>query len=122
MFLMGSDNSKIIRIEAGELGQFPGECARNTVRVKGVVNETRIDEEFLQNWEQKVAANGGEKHGETAGGCSTEKTAQGETANTTEGRIADFRQKIEERNQTEGKNYLSFYFVTAQEYEIIAAE
>ena len=34
-----------------------------------------------------------------------------------EGRIADFRRKIAERNAAEGKPYLSFYFVEAQSYE-----
>ena len=52
-------------------------------------------------------------------GCDTEKAARGETANSVEGRIADFRTKIAARAEAEGKEYLSFYFVEAQSYEIV---
>ena len=60
-----------------------------------------------------------EKHGEQGeGGCSTEKKARGETANTPEARIADFRAKIADRQAKEGKAYLSFYYMQASSYEI----
>ena len=36
-----------------------------------------------------------------------------------EERIADFRTKIAARAEAEGKEYLSFYFVEAQAYEIV---
>ena len=49
---------------------------------------------------------------------STEKKARGETANTPEARIADFRAKIADRKAKTGKDYLSFYFVEASSYEI----
>ena len=48
----------------------------------------------------------------------TEKKARGETANTPEARIADFRAKIADRKAKTGKDYLSFYFVEASSYEI----
>ena len=50
---------------------------------------------------------------------STEKKARGETGNTTEERIADFRKKIAERKAKTGKDYLSFYFVEAESYKIL---
>ena len=61
-----------------------------------------------------------EKHGneEGEGGCDTEKNARGETANTAEGRIADFRAKIAAEKEATGKEYLSFYHVVATSYEI----
>ena len=65
------------------------------------------------------AANAAEEHGDGEGGCSTEKAARGETGNTTEERIADFRARIAERKQATGKEYLSFYFVEATAYEVL---
>ena len=59
-----------------------------------------------------------EKHGEGEAACSTEKKARGETANTPEARIADFRAKIADRKAKTGKDYLSFYFLEASSYDI----
>ena len=92
IFLMGSDDTQTIR-------------------------EQRVDEDYLHSWEEQVRTQAGEQHGTTAAGCDSEKKARGETAATVEGRIADFRRKIAERNAAEGKPYLSFYFVEAQSYE-----
>lgn len=120
MFLMGSDKSKTLRIEAGELGAFDVAVVNNMVTVKGVVKEERIDEAYLQDWEARVKNQTEEKHGEGdgEGGCETEKNARGETANTTEARIADFRAKIAASKEATGKEYLSFYHIVAESYEI----
>ena len=120
MFLVGSDDSKTLRIEAGELGAFDTKVVNNVVTVKGTLKEERIDEAYLQDWEARLKAETEEKHGngEGEGGCDTEKNARGETANTTEGRIADFRTKIAAEKEATGKEYLAFYHVVANSYEI----
>lgn len=118
IFLMGSDDTKTIRVEAGELGSFDAKCVNAIVTVKGTLKEQRVDEAYLQNWEAKLKAQADEKHGETAAGCDSEKKARGETADTPEGRIADFRTKIAERKAATGKDYLSFYYVEADSYEV----
>ena len=120
IFLMGSDDSKTLRVESGQMGKaFDQKCVNSIVRVKGTLREERIDEAYLRNWEAQVAAQTAEQHGNGEAGCDTEKAARGETANTTEGRIADFRAKIAAREAAEGKAYLSFYYVDAQSYEIL---
>ena len=117
IFLMGSDDTQTIRVESGKLGKFDPQCVGSIVRVKGILREQRVDEDYLHSWEEQVRTQAGEQHGTTAAGCDSEKKARGETAATVEGRIADFRRKIAERNAAEGKPYLSFYFVEAQSYE-----
>ncbi len=97
--------------------KFDPQCVGSIVRVKGILREQRVDEDYLRSWEEQVRTQAGEQHGTTAAGCDSEKKARGETAATVEGRIADFRRKIAERNAAEGKPYLSFYFVEAQSYE-----
>lgn len=119
IFLMGSDDTKTIRIEAGELGAFDQKCVNSIVKVKGILNEERIDEAYLKQWEALNAAKAAEEHGDGEGGCSTEKAARGETGNTVEERIAGFRARIAERKAAEGKEYLSFYFVLATAYEVV---
>ena len=120
MFLVGSDDSKTLRIEAGELGAFDTKVVNNVVTIKGIIKEERIDEAYLQDWEARLKAQTEEKHGngDGEGGCDTEKNARGETANTTEGRIADFRAKIAAEKEATGKEYLEFYHVVANSYEI----
>ena len=117
IFLMGSDDTQMIRVESGKLGKFDPQCVDSLVRVKGILREQRVDEEYLRSWEEQVRAQTAEQHGTAAAGCDSEKNARGETAATVDGRIADFRRKIAERNAVEGKPYLSFYFVEAQSYE-----
>lgn len=118
IFLMGSDDTQTIRVEAGALGQFDTKCVNSIVSVTGKLMEQRIDEAYLQNWEKQLQAQNAEKHGNGEAGCDSEKKARGETASTPEARIADFRQKIADRKATSGKDYLSFYFVEATSYEI----
>ena len=119
IFLMGSDETKSIRIESGDLGAFDQKCQNSIIKVIGTLCEERIDEAYLQNWEAAVAANSAEQHGDGESGCETEKRARGETGSTTAERIADFRAKIAARKAAEGKEYLSFYYVVAQAYEVL---
>lgn len=119
IFMMGSDDTKTIRVEAASLGSFDQKCINSIVRVKGILREERVDEAYLQRWEASVAASAAEQHGDGEAGCDTEKAARGETGNTVAERIADFRQKIAARKETVGKEYLSFYFVEALAYEIV---
>lgn len=119
IFLMGSDDTKIIRIEAAELGAFDQKCVNSIVKVGGILREERIDEEYLKQWEERIATNTADEHGDDESGCNTEKAARGETGNTAAERIADFRTKIAARNAAEGKEYLSFYFVEALAYEVV---
>lgn len=119
IFLMGSDDTKTIRIESGKFGAFDQKCVNSIVKVKGMLKEERIDEAYLKHWEELEAANAAEEHGDGEGGCSTEKAARGETGNTVEERIAGFRARIAERKEATGKEYLSFYFVEATAYEVL---
>mgnify|MGYP003550070135 CR=1 FL=1 len=92
---------------------------KNMEEIKGILREERVDEAYLQRWEASVAASTAEQHGDGEAGCDTEKAARGETGNTVEERIADFRQKIAARKEATGKDYLSFYFVEALAYEVV---
>lgn len=118
IFLMGSDDTKTLRIEAAELGSFDQKCVNSIVNVKGILKEERIDEAYLQRWEAQAATEA-EQHGDGEAGCSTEKAARGETGNSVAERISDFRAKIAARKEATGKEYLSFYFVEALEYEVV---
>lgn len=118
MFMMGSDDTKTIRVEAGELGSFDTKCVNSMVEVTGKLVEQRVDEAYLQKWEAQLKSQTAKVHGDGEAGCDSEKKARGETGNTPEERIADFRAKIAQRKADTGKDYLSFYYVEAQSYAI----
>ena len=118
IFLMGSDDTQTVRVESGELGSFDPQCVNRIVRVTGTLDEQRVDEAYLAAWEEQTKAQTGERHGTTEAGCDAEKAARQETGATVAERIADFRAKIAARKAAEGKDYLSFYYVTATSYEI----
>lgn len=118
IFLMGSDDTKTLRVESGELGHFDPQCVNRVVRVRGRLCEERIDEACLARWEAQAAAHTAETHGETEAGCDTEKKARGEQAATVGERIAYFRRRIAGRKAACGKEYLSFYYVEAVSYEM----
>ncbi len=118
IFVMGSDDTKTLRIEAAELGSFDRKCVNSIVRVRGVLREERIDEAYLQRWEAAAAAQTALAHGTAEAGCESEKTARGETGSSVAERIADFRAKIAARREATGRDYLSFYYLEARAYEI----
>lgn len=121
IFLMGTDDTQVIRIEAGDgIGAFKPECVNNLVRVTGTLVEDRIDEAYLAEWEQEVKDQLAEQHGEGEAGCSAEQQARGESVASSVGqRIADFRTRIADRKAREGKEYLSFYHMDGGSYEIL---
>ena len=120
IFLMGSDDKNTIRIESGDLGAFDQKCVNNSVKVNGTLVEDRIDEAYLQKWEENIKNKTTEEHGDDEGGCATEKKARGESAasNTEQGRIDAFRKRIAEQKEKTGKDYLSFFYIQANDYTI----
>ena len=118
IFLMGSDDTKTLRVEAGEsIGSFPQETVNSIVRVTGVLVEDRIDEDYLAQWEAQIADQAKEAQGE--GGCAADMKANAEAeANTVRERIANFRSRIAERTEKEGKPYVSLYHMEGLSYEI----
>ena len=44
IFLMGSDDTQTIRVEAAKLGSFDTKCVNSIVRVTGTLKEQRVDE------------------------------------------------------------------------------
>lgn len=120
IFLMGSDDTQTIRIEAGEeIGSFKPETVNSVVEVTGILEEQRIDEAYLTDWETKLKNKTAEEHGEEEAGCAAEQKAHNETpVNSVQARIDNFRKRIADRQEKEGKNYLSFYYVEGKTYEI----
>ena len=61
IFLMGSDDTQVIRVEAGTLGAFDPKCVNSIVRVTGTLREQRIDEALWKKWKRQCRAEVPEK-------------------------------------------------------------
>ena len=132
-FIAGSADSIMLRCEAFPLmGEaFPKSVVRRPLQVKGIPREERVDEAAIQEMIRKneeaqaAAAANTELTDSTAtakaeSGCATERTAKGQRNLTTfEDRINDFRAKIAARQEKEGKDYLSYYYLDAISYDVL---
>ncbi len=132
-FVLGSDENTMIRCEATpEMGgAFPKESIHKPIRVTGVVVESRMDEEAVKQLEanhveqvKMIAEQAGAEQAaaveNAATGCDTERKAQGQgDIETFAAQIADYRARIAERAEKEGKPYLSTYYIVATSYEIL---
>lgn len=118
IFLMGSDDTKSLRVEASEaIGSFKPETVNSLVRVTGVVAEDRIDEAYLIQWETELANSTADAHEE--GSCTAEQKANNEKeAASVQERIANMRAKIAERTEKEGKAYISIYHLVGSAYTV----
>lgn len=121
MFMMGSDDTKTIRVDAGsEIGSFPSDVVNSLVTVTGTFVEERIDESVIRRMEEQYQSQTALKHGENeAAGCTTEKNAHGQKELDTFGqRMQNYRERIAARQAEEGKAYLSFYAVKGLSYKV----
>ena len=65
---MGSDESRILRVEGASAGNFAPECINNLVRVRGILHAMEVIPEEGESTD-------GLQHGEGDNGCETEKKA-----------------------------------------------
>lgn len=132
-FLLGSDENVMIRCEATpEMGgAFPQESVHKPMQVTGVVVESRLGEEEVKQIEAQhaeqvkmIAEQAGSEQAaavdQAATGCETERKAQGQgDIDSFTAQMADYRARIAERAEKEGKPYLSTYYIIAYSYEIL---
>lgn len=135
LFLMGSDDSKVIRVQAGEFGSFDAECKNSMVTVSGVLKEQRVSEDDIKSMEAKA----NESKSSESSCCSSESSDKKESkasakkekkeessssccssssSDSAESKFAKLRAQIKEREEKEGKAYLSYFFIEAKKYEI----
>ena len=132
MFIMGETEEQRLKITAAEdKTPFEQTIEGSDVVVTGTVEELRIDEAYLANWEAEVAEGGEEAHKETGDGTgdgthanekdhaseSGDKADQGtHTADLQQ--IAAYRAQIAETE----KGYLSFFSVAYDEFAVVEAD
>lgn len=124
MFIVSEDSESRVKIVTGEnMAAFNTELEGESLAVIGTVDELRIDEDYLREWEEEIKDNKGqteEKEGMHAGEKKGEKQiGDGEHH---EEDISEEMKQIENLRQQlidSGKDHLSFYSVVCDEYEVV---
>ena len=119
MFMVNQDADARVKITTGEnMAAFNTELEGETVKVVGIVDEQRIDEDYLREWEEEITSapieGENSEHGEKVhmGEHNQEMEAE---ENPEMRQINNYREMIKET----GKGYISFFSVTCVEYEVV---
>lgn len=127
MFIVSEDAENRVKIVTGEdMPAFNTELEGESLEVVGIVEELRIDEEYLREWEEELKDNSGhenendamhmgEKKGEPHAGDGDHHE---EEESSEMKQINNLRQQLTDS----GKEYLSFYSVVCVEYEVVTEE
>lgn len=102
--ILSDESGKLsLRVEAkGDIKGFNRELAGSVIAIKGILQENKLSQEYINDWEEKLKAkqdveNGGES-------CSSEMT-----------NIQQMRDWMKKNN----KEFYSIYFVNGTSYEIL---
>lgn len=101
MVILGENPDYSVKIEAGAVDQFNREIEGSDVSVIATVTESRIDGNYLDEWEQEILKN----HADDADGGAEELS-----------KIENYRLDLKKSDN----EYLSFYGLECVSYEVIA--
>jgi len=122
MFLVSEEKEESIKVVLGEnMAAFKTDLVGNTVKVIGIVDELRIDEAYLVEWENEIEAEiekeKTEAKSNVSGHTPGSKDEQADLGDHKDAKdsIADFRKQIAES----GTDHLSFFSIICEKYEVI---
>ncbi len=120
MFIFGEDSDKRVKITAGDdMAAFNTEWEGNDVAVVGVVDEFRIDEEYLATWqaeiEEKVASGDTEHSDEDEGLHTGEDGHEQATPEDELAQIDELRAEV----AASGSDHLSYFSLVCKSFEVM---
>lgn len=119
MMVFGTDPDIRVKITTGEdMAAFDSDWNGSDVIAIGTVEEFRIDEEYLAEWENDVNEQVAEEefeHSEDKPGIHKGESEKEHSATDEFEQIENYRQEIAES----GTDHISFYSIICKEYEII---
>ncbi len=112
MFLVCKDTDLKLKVEpSGELKSFDPEMEGSICNATGIIEEFKIDEEYLAKWEKEIAEKEGEEHEHSV---EAEKVVDGEHKGDCE-QIKNYREQL----ASSEKGYISLYTLKASKVEIV---
>lgn len=115
MFLIDTATQETVKIVVDEgMASFNTDLEGQEVIIKGLVEELRIDEAYLTEWEAELEGSEHEDHGDGHGeGKMGEAADQGEHIAAYE-QIENYRNEMKENEV----DHLSFYSIVCKEYDV----
>ena len=122
LFLVSEDSEARIKITPDEgIAAFSTDLEGNNIVLVGIVEEQRIDEDYLREWEEEIKSGSDmaddKGEGSHIGGV-VEKGGEGADMGEEMEKVNNMRQMIKES----GDDYLSFYSVLCTSYEIVGED
>lgn len=118
LFLISTEEEGRVKVTTGEnMAAFNSENEGQDIIVTGIVEESVVDEAYLQEWEEEILA-GIEETKHLGGGepmTEEEKAAGHHEEEAGKEQIANYRLLMKDR----GVDKLSFYSITCTAYEIV---
>jgi len=118
LFIVKEDSDTRLKIVPDEnIAAFNTELEGESIEIVGIVEEQRIDEDYLKEWEEEVKAGMEEEQGE-----GIHVDGEGEMEHDDEGHNTEAFEKINRLREMlaeSGDDHLSFYSVLCVDYKII---
>ena len=119
MFVIETGSDARVKITADEqVAAFKPDWEGQNIELTGIVEEQRIDEDFLKEWEEEIMADadmGDDKgEGEHLGGNMEKGGSEADKSEEME-KVNNLRQQIAETE----KGYLSFFSILCSDYKVI---
>ena len=122
MFVIETGSEGRVKINPDEnIAAFNTDLEGKNIKIIGIVEEQRIDEDYLKEWEEEILADAdmGDDKGEgmhlggnmEKGGSEADKSEELEKVNNLRSKIAE-----------SGKDHLSFFSVLCTEYEVVITD
>lgn len=119
MFIVDNESEARIKITpAAEVAAFNTGLVGDELLITGTVEEQRIDEAYLMEWEEEIKAGSVENDDKGEGthlGGNVEKGGEGADINEEMEKVNNLREQL----QASGKDYLAFYSVVCTGYEVV---
>ena len=119
LFLVSEDSEARIKITPDEeIAAFNAELEGNKIVLIGIVEEQRIDEDYLREWEEEIMSGSDMADDKGEGshlGGTVEKGGEGADMNEEMEKVNNLRQMIKDS----GDDHLSFYSVLCTSYEVV---
>ncbi len=113
MFMIGEDPEKRLQVKAGDgIASFAVELEGSDLTVTGIVDELRIDEAYLTQWENELKADNPESELKIHRGEEGHEHNEGSVDAEFE-QINNYRTRLAES----GVDHLSFYSIIASNFE-----
>jgi len=123
LFIVDENSDARIKITPNEeIAAFNTDLVGETIKIIGIVEEMRVDEDYLREWEEEAKSGSkeedGKRHGDGKGESADEDDHSEENENIDIqeelDQIARMRLRVEESE----KGYLAFYSILAVEYHV----